>query len=74
LQRHHKEDVVAGALIGIFSSTTCYLIFWPSPFSAKAYTAQRANRARLLYTDEEEETSRNAAVGLGGFDDEIETV
>ena len=39
-QRHHKEDVIVGSLIGIFSATVCYLIYWPSPLSIEPHTAR----------------------------------
>ncbi|RDB23606.1 putative lipid phosphate phosphatase 3, chloroplastic [Hypsizygus marmoreus] len=48
--RHHKWDVIVGSLIGILSATICYLIFWPSPFSAKNFTEERFGKARMLYT------------------------
>ena len=39
-QRHHKEDVIVGSLIGIVSATVCYLIYWPSPLSNEPHTAR----------------------------------
>ncbi|THH14991.1 hypothetical protein EW146_g5423 [Bondarzewia mesenterica] len=35
--RHHKEDVVVGSLIGLFSSSICYLTFWPNPFTTEEW-------------------------------------
>ncbi|KXN87438.1 Putative lipid phosphate phosphatase 3, chloroplastic [Leucoagaricus sp. SymC.cos] len=48
-QRHHKEDVIAGSLIGIVSAILCYLLFWPSPFHSKSFSASSATEPRDLY-------------------------
>jgi len=45
--RHHKEDVIVGSVIGIFSGTICYLLYWPSPFSASSFSAETMGRPRL---------------------------
>jgi len=45
--RHHKEDVIVGSLIGIFSGSICYLLYWPSPFSASNFSAKTMGRPRL---------------------------
>ncbi|KAI0285832.1 lipid phosphate phosphatase 1 [Russula aff. rugulosa BPL654] len=45
--RHHKEDVIVGSLIGIFSGTICYLLYWPNPFSASSFSAETMGRPRL---------------------------
>ncbi|KAI0255902.1 lipid phosphate phosphatase 1 [Lactifluus subvellereus] len=45
--RHHKEDVIVGGLIGIFSGTICYLPYWPNPFSAASFSAEMTGRPRL---------------------------
>ncbi len=34
-KRHHKEDVIVGSLIGFFTAATCYLIYWPNPFTSQ---------------------------------------
>jgi hypothetical protein len=46
-KRHHKEDVVVGSVIGIFSGTICYLLYWPNPFSASSFSAETMGRPRL---------------------------
>ena len=46
-KRHHKEDVIVGSLIGIFSGTICYLLYWPSPFSASNFSVETMGRPRL---------------------------
>jgi len=67
-QRHHPEDVLAGALIGAFSAWVFYHMFWPSPFDA----AGNPSEARLLYTDDDQRPSRDR-FELTRFDvDEIE--
>ncbi|KAF8479804.1 lipid phosphate phosphatase 1 [Russula ochroleuca] len=38
--RHHKEDVIVGGLIGIFSGSICYLLYWPNPFAASSFSAE----------------------------------
>lgn len=53
-QRHHKEDVIVGALIGIGCATTCYLIYWRSPLTPHHLIQDRSvTRARVVYTDDE---------------------
>ncbi|KAI0769202.1 lipid phosphate phosphatase 1 [Irpex lacteus] len=50
--RHHKEDVIVGSLLGIFTAGTCYLIYWPNPFVAQDYSAARVlSRPRHVYGD-----------------------
>jgi len=49
--KHHKEDVIVGSLIGILSSTVCYLIFWPNPLSAKTFVDNAHGRPRSLYEE-----------------------
>ena len=46
-KRHHKEDVVVGSVIGIFSGAICYLLYWPNPFSASSFSAETIGRPRL---------------------------
>lgn len=48
-QRHHKEDVIVGSFIGIFSATVCYLLFWPSPFHSDSFNSSSTTEARSLY-------------------------
>jgi len=45
--RHHKEDVIVGSVIGLFSGTVCYLLYWPNPFSASSFSAETMGRPRL---------------------------
>jgi diacylglycerol diphosphate phosphatase / phosphatidate phosphatase len=71
-QRHHKEDVITGSMIGLLSASICYLIYWPNPFSASSFVAGRAGRARLLYRSE---TNGPINVGYEGLiEDDIEPV
>lgn len=48
-QRHHKEDVVVGSLIGILSATVCYLAFWPSPLHSTSFVSSSTTEPRNLY-------------------------
>lgn len=74
-QRHHKEDVIAGALIGLTSSTICYFIFWPNPFSSKNVLQESPGQPRLLYTDENRNFRRTEfELTRLEDDDSIETV
>ncbi|KAF8239420.1 lipid phosphate phosphatase 1 [Tricholoma matsutake] len=57
--RHHKEDVIVGSLIGMFSSAICYLIFWPNPFSAKNFADDRCGQPRMLYDEEFGRSDKN---------------
>jgi hypothetical protein len=54
LKRHHKEDVIVGSIIGTVSSTICYLIYWPNPFSWRSFRNGRIGKPRLLYSDRED--------------------
>ena len=47
-QRHHKEDVIVGSLLGIACAVICYLTYWPSPF---AQPQPAAFHAKVLYTN-----------------------
>ncbi len=59
-QRHHKEDVIVGGLIGTLTATTSYFIYWPSPFLFRGADLDRgAVRPRNIYRDEEPSTTRN---------------
>jgi membrane-associated phospholipid phosphatase len=64
--RHHKEDVIIGGLIGIISSTVCYLIFWPSPFNTEHLGVPRS-----LYTDDDD---RDINFDLTRLEGELECV
>lgn len=58
--RHHKEDVIVGALIGVFTATTSYLIYWPNPFTLRNADMDRgAARPKLVYRQGELDVSRN---------------
>jgi len=72
--RHHKEDVIFGSLIGSSTSTTCYLMFWPSPFNPKYFTQSRLGRPRSLYTYNDDITSTDANFELARHEDELESV
>lgn len=52
--RHHKEDVIVGSLLGISTATTCYLIYWPNPFTLTQQTRanRHTSRARIVYGQE----------------------
>jgi len=62
--RHHKEDVIAGALIGALCSGICYLIYWPNPFSANNFTPERVGQPRVTYGPRESYNERSN----GGFE------
>lgn len=47
-QRHHKEDVIVGSLLGIACAVICYLTYWPSPF---AQPQPATFHAKVLYTN-----------------------
>ena len=58
-QRHHKEDVIVGSLLGTFTAATAYLVFWPNPFTLDVSTATRnASRARAVYGPDNTGSSR----------------
>ena len=50
-KRHHKEDVIVGGLIGIFSGTICYLLYWPNPFTASSFSAETMGCPRLTFVN-----------------------
>ncbi|KAI0091500.1 lipid phosphate phosphatase 1 [Irpex rosettiformis] len=48
--RHHKEDVIVGSLLGALTAGTCYLIYWPNPFTVQDHSAVRhLSRPRHVY-------------------------
>lgn len=51
--RHHKEDVVAGSLIGILSAFVCYSVYWPNPFSAKSFHTRQYGSPRFYRSERE---------------------
>ncbi|KAK7025212.1 lipid phosphate phosphatase 1 [Favolaschia claudopus] len=63
--RHHKEDVIGGAVLGAVCSTICYVAFWPSPFSARSFTSYSYGQPRLITHGE------NGRLRQGNFDFEL---
>lgn len=69
LQRHHKEDVIVGSLIGVSSALICYTMFWPNPFSTRSFGVEElVGQPRSLYNVEG--TSRRVEFELAALDDE----
>ncbi|KAJ7180753.1 lipid phosphate phosphatase 1 [Mycena filopes] len=68
--RHHKEDVIAGAVIGVVCASICYLAFWTSPFSARSFTSYAYGQPRLIYTEEDRRRQTNVDFELTGLDEE----
>lgn len=60
MQRHHKEDVIAGGLIGVLCGAICYLAFWPSPFSARSFSSYHYGQPRLIYSEDDRRRQANA--------------
>jgi Na+/proline symporter len=58
-QRHHKEDVITGAIIGALCSAICYLAFWPSPFSSRSFTAYVYGQPRLISSEDDHRRRAN---------------
>ena len=73
-QRHHKEDVIVGSIIGIVSASICYLIFWPNPFSIDSFTIESAGRPRAVYREHDFGRSRNTGYELTNMDHDMEPV
>ena len=61
-QRHHKEDVIVGSLIGAVSATICYLIYWPNPFSPQPHGP------RVVYDSTLSESNRAPPVDRYGYE------
>ncbi|KAF8216613.1 lipid phosphate phosphatase 1 [Mycena galopus ATCC 62051] len=57
--RHHKEDVIAGGIIGALCSAICYLAFWPSPFSARSFSTYYG-QPRLISSENDRRQQANA--------------
>ncbi|KAH6915943.1 lipid phosphate phosphatase 1 [Coprinopsis sp. MPI-PUGE-AT-0042] len=70
--RHHKEDVIVGSLIGVSSALICYSMFWPNPFSARNFGVEDAGQPRYLYNVQG--TSRRVEFELAAMDDETNPV
>ncbi|KAJ7043712.1 lipid phosphate phosphatase 1 [Mycena alexandri] len=67
--RHHKEDVIAGAVIGVVCAAICYLAFWPSPFSIRTFTYDYG-QPRLIYTEGDRRRQTNADFELTRLEEE----
>ncbi|KZT07287.1 lipid phosphate phosphatase 1 [Laetiporus sulphureus 93-53] len=74
--KHHKEDVIVGSLIGSACAIVCYLTYWPSPFthgrnpsaSVSASASRSAAHApRLVYVDHDRDSARQQ----NGYDYEL---
>jgi diacylglycerol diphosphate phosphatase/phosphatidate phosphatase len=61
IQRHHKEDIIVGSLLGIASAVVTYLLFWPSPFNPAYFVHERRGHPNLLYTEDDSATNRYEA-------------
>ncbi|KAJ6518899.1 lipid phosphate phosphatase 1 [Mycena sanguinolenta] len=70
--RHHKEDVIAGGLIGGLCSAICYLAFWPSPLSARSFTAYVYGRPRLISSEDNPRQRANANFELTRLEDDMD--
>ena len=62
LKRHHKEDVIVGSLIGIFTSFVGYLSYWRSPFSGRHHAKGLAHIPRLLYKEDVDDDTQRSVV------------
>ncbi|KAH9995388.1 lipid phosphate phosphatase 1 [Russula compacta] len=72
--RHHKEDVIVGGLIGILSGTTCYLLYWPNPFSPSSFLAETTGCPRLTLVDGVAGRSRGEGYRLAPEGPDLESV
>lgn len=70
-QRHHKEDVIIGGVIGFSCAAFAYLIYWPNPFSSQIKASGVAGQARYVYGDNNEQ-SRAEHFELAQMHDEEE--
>lgn len=74
IQRHHKEDVIAGSLIGAVSALIAYLMYWRNPFSSRTFTIGLGG-PRAVYADAElERSGRLDGFELTSMDDDREPV
>lgn len=48
-QRHHKEDIIVGSIIGFSSAYLTYTIYWQNPFSSRLYSLGTSSQPRLVY-------------------------
>lgn len=67
IQRHHKEDVIAGSFIGIVCALLCYLIFWPNPFSVASFHHEVYGQPRWIYKETEYVGTRATDFDLEGL-------
>ncbi|EIN09506.1 phosphatidic acid phosphatase [Punctularia strigosozonata HHB-11173 SS5] len=67
--RHHKEDVIVGSLVGILSSTICYLVYWPNPFSWRSFKDSLLGKPRILYSGRDDRR-RPGDFALTSLDDD----
>ncbi|KAI0305876.1 lipid phosphate phosphatase 1 [Multifurca ochricompacta] len=72
--RHHKEDVIVGGLIGILSGTICYLLYWPSPFSASSFLPETMGRPRLTLDNDTSNRPRTDNYNLAPDDANLDFV
>lgn len=70
-QRHHKEDVIMGMLVGTFTATTCYFVYWSNPFIRQVRTEVNGQEtsARLVYAQERSPLVRHAAVNREDYEE-----
>jgi diacylglycerol diphosphate phosphatase/phosphatidate phosphatase len=75
-QRHHKEDVIVGSLIGSVCALLTYLMYWPNPFATSTFAGGLAGRARVVYTDDRhgQTLRRTDGFELTRIEDELESV
>lgn len=69
LQRHHKEDVIVGSIIGIASAAIGYSIYWPNPFSERQHAAMTASLPRRLYRNNASSEIRNNGYELARLEE-----
>ncbi len=48
-QRHHKEDVIVGSIIGILCGSISYLIYWPNPLLSRNRMEGIVEEPRNIY-------------------------
>ncbi|KAJ3557418.1 hypothetical protein NM688_g1485 [Phlebia brevispora] len=74
--RHHREDVIVGSLLGMCTAATCYLIYWPNPFTLQESDMIRGvARPRSVYEESSTARTENAYdYELAGMEHAAETV